>query len=60
MNMEYVLICIAVVIFLGIVLFSIISNELFNMGKPYTNKDFIDHLAEDLHSVVGIKIIDDM
>ena len=54
--MEYFLISVAVVMFFGIVLFPIINYMLLNKGKPYTNKDFMDHLAEDIHSVLGIKI----
>lgn len=54
--MEVVLIGVVVVMFLGVVLIQIISNKLLDMGKPYTNKDFINHLAEDFHSVVGVKI----
>ena len=33
--------------------------EMKGMKGGYSNKDFIDHLAEDLHSEVGIKIYDD-
>ena len=54
--MEYVLIGIAVVMFFGIVMFPIINYMLLHKEKPYTNKDLIDHLAEDLHSEFGIKI----
>jgi len=58
--MEYVLICVAVVMFLGIVVAAMICIEVIgNMIKGYSNKDFIDHLAEDLHSEVGIRINDD-
>lgn len=34
-------------------------NEMKSMKGEYSNKNFIDHLAEDLHSEVGIKIYDD-
>ena len=55
--MEYVFIGVAALMFIGLVLISTIINEVAeNIGKPYTNKDFIDHLAEDLHSEFGIKI----
>lgn len=55
--MEYVLIGVAVVMPIGLVWILMICNEIVeNMGKTYSNKDFIDHLAEDLHSVEGIKI----
>ena len=55
--LEYVLIGVVAVMFIGLVLIPMIINEVVeNMGKPYTNKDFIDHLAEDLHSEFGIKI----
>ena len=58
--MEYVLIGVAVVMFLGIVVAPMICIEMIdNMTKGYSNKDFIDHLAEDLNSEVGIKIYDD-
>ena len=50
--MEYVLICVAVVMFLGIVVAPMICIEVID-------KDFIDHLAEDFHSEVGIRIYDD-
>lgn len=33
--------------------------EMKGMKGGYSNKDFINHLAEDLHSEVGIKIYDD-
>ena len=33
--------------------------EMKGMKEGYSNKDFIDHLAEDLHSEVGIRIYDD-
>ena len=33
--------------------------EMKGMKGGYSNRDFIDHLAEDLHSEVGIKIYDD-
>lgn len=56
--MEYILIGIAHLALCTF--FQMVSFEVFkNMGKPYSKKDFIDHLAEDLHSVVGIKIYDD-
>ncbi len=58
--MEYVLICVAVVMFLGIVVAPMICIEVIdNMTKEYSNKDFIDHLAEDFHSEVGIRIYDE-
>ena len=45
---------------IGLVWILMICNEIVeNMGKTYSNKNFIDHLAEDLHSEVGIKIYDD-
>lgn len=60
LNMEYVLICVAVVMFLGIVVAPMICIEVIdNMTKGYSNKDFIDHLAEDFHSEVGIRIYDE-
>jgi len=34
-------------------------DEMKGMKGGYSNKNFIDHLAEDLHSEVGIKIYDD-
>lgn len=34
-------------------------NEMKGMKGGYSNKNFIDHLTEDLHSEVGIKIYDD-
>ena len=46
--------------FLGIVVAPMICIEVIgNITKGYSNKDFIDHLAEDLHSEVGIRIYDD-
>lgn len=36
-----------------------VRREIKGMKGGYSNKDFIDHLAEDLHSEVGIRIYDD-
>lgn len=33
--------------------------EMKGLKGGYSNKDFINHLAEDLHSEVGIKIHDE-
>ena len=58
--MEYVLIGVAVVMFLGIIVAPMICIEVIgNMTKGYSNKDFIDHLVEDLNSEVGIRIYDE-
>lgn len=58
--MEYILICVAIVMFLSIVVVPMIYIEVINnFTKGYSNKDFIDHLAEDFHSEVGIRIYDE-
>lgn len=36
-----------------------VRREIKGMKGGYSNKDFIDHLAEDLHSEVEIRIYDD-
>ena len=46
--------------FLGIIVAPMICIEVIgNMTKGYSNKDFIDHLVEDLNSEVGIRIYDE-
>lgn len=36
-----------------------VRQEIKGMKGVYSNKDFIDHLAEDFHSEVGIRIYDE-
>ena len=36
-----------------------VRQEMKDMKGGYSNKDFIDHLAEDFHSEVGIRIYDE-
>ena len=36
-----------------------VRQEMKGMKGEYSNKDFIDHLAEDFHSEVGIRIYDE-
>lgn len=36
-----------------------VRHEMKGMKGGYSNKDFIDHLAEDFHSEVGIRIYDE-
>ena len=36
-----------------------VRQEMKGMKGGYSNKDFIDHLAEDFHSEVGIRIYDE-
>lgn len=36
-----------------------VRQEMKGMKGGYSNKDFIDHLAEDFHSEVGIRICDE-
>ena len=54
--MVYVLLGVAVVLFLGVVVAPMIFIEAIKKtAKEYANRDFANHLPEDL-SEVGIKI----